>query len=256
MNVQRLLILDMDGVLVDVTESYRQTIIETVKQFTGVELTHKQIQTVKNRGGSNNDWDLSLELIRERGGAPEREEVIRAFQRIYLGENPSTFAQGGPSSRLAESGSREKPRDERQPNRNDGLIARERWLPRNGLLERLSQRFRLALFTGRERWEAQFTLSKFAPGVLFDPIVCMEDVQFEKPNPEGLLKIVEQVKPSERFYVGDVMDDCLAARAAAVPFIGVVSPENPLAAELEALFRERGAHAVVTDINELERVLP
>ena len=225
MNTQRLLILDMDGVLVDVTKSYRQTIIETVKQFTGVELTHKQIQAVKNRGGSNNDWDLSLELIRERGGAPEREEVIAAFQRIYLGEN------------------------------NDGLIARERWLPRNGLLERLSQRFRLALFTGRERWEAQFTLSKFAPGVLFDPIVGMEDVQFEKPNPEGLLKIIEQVKPSERFYVGDVMDDCLAARAAAVPFIGVVSPENPLAAELEALFRERGAHAVVTDINELERVL-
>ena len=252
MNMQRLLILDMDGVLVDVTESYRQTIIETVKQFTGVELTHKQIQAVKNRGGSNNDWDLSLELIRERGMSPAREDVIAAFQRIYLGENPSTFAQGGPS---ASSGSREKPRDEQQPNRNNGLIARERWLPRDGLLERLSARFRLALFTGRERWEAQFTLAKFAPGVLFDPIVGMEDVQFEKPNPEGLLKIVEQVKPSERFYVGDVMDDCLAAHAAAVPFIGVVSPENPLAAELEALFRKRGAHAVVPDINELEKVL-
>ena len=35
MTGQRLLIFDMDGVLVDVTESYRQTIIETVKQFTG-----------------------------------------------------------------------------------------------------------------------------------------------------------------------------------------------------------------------------
>lgn len=240
MTTQRLLILDMDGVLVDVTESYRQAIIETVRRFTGVEITHKEIQAAKNRGGSNNDWDLSLELIRERGGAPERGEVIAAFQRIYLGEDPSTFAQGG----------------EPQSNRNNGLIARERWLPCEGLLERLSQRFRLALFTGRERWEAQFTLSKFAPGVLFDPIVGMEDVQFEKPNPEGLLKIVEQVKAAERFYVGDVMDDCLAARAAAVPFIGVVSPQNPLAAELEALFRKGGARVVIPDINELERVLP
>ena len=119
MTGQRLLILDMDGVLVDVTESYRQTIIETVKHFTGRNIAHQEIQAVKNRGGSNNDWDLSLELIRERGGTPAREEVIEVFQRIYLGES------------------------------NNGLIARERWLPRDHLLERLSQRFRLALFTGR-----------------------------------------------------------------------------------------------------------
>jgi HAD superfamily phosphatase len=216
----------MDGVLVDVTESYRQTIIETVRHFAGVQITHQEIQAAKNRGGSNNDWDLSLELIRAHGAAPAREEVIAAFQRIYLGEN------------------------------NSGLIARERWLPRDGLLERLAARFRLALFTGRERWEAEFTLGKFAPGIRFDPIVGMEDVQFEKPHPEGLLKIVEQAKPSECFYVGDVTDDCLASRAAAVPFIGVVSPQNPLAAELEALFRQRGAQAVIPDINELERVLP
>ena len=262
MNAPRLLIFDMDGVLVDVTESYRQTIIETVRHFTGVEITHKEIQAAKNRGGSNNDWDLSLELVRERGGAPTREAVIRAFQRIYLGENPSTFApfgyaqgrQGGPFG-AAQDGERKSNR-EQQPNRNNGLIARERWLPRDHLLERLSQRFHFALFTGRERWEAQFTLAKFAPGIRFDPIVGMEDVQFEKPHPEGLLKIVEQVKPSELFYIGDVMDDCLAARAAAVPFIGVVAPQNPLAVELESLFRKGGAQAVVPDINELERVLP
>ena len=224
--MQRLLILDMDGVLVDVTESYRQTIIEAVKHFTGVEVTHTEIQAAKNRGGSNNDWDLTLEMVRERGGSPAREDVIAAFQRIYLGEN------------------------------NSGLIARERWLPRDGLLERLSQRFRLALFTGRERWEAEFTLSKFAPGVVFDPIVGMEDVQFEKPHPEGLLKIVNQVKPEEVYYIGDVMDDCRAARAAGVPFIGIVHPQNPLAADLEKLFWQEGARAVVFDINEVERVLP
>ena len=226
MNPQRLLILDMDGVLVDVTDSYRQTIIETVKHFTGVDITHQEIQAAKNRGGSNNDWDLTLALVRERGGSPARAEVIEVFQRLYLGEN------------------------------NNGLIARERWLPRDHLLERLSQRFRLALFTGRERWEAQFTLSKFAPGVVFDPIVGMEDVQFEKPHPEGLLKIVVQVKPAEVFYIGDVMDDCRAARAASVPFIGVVHPQNPLRTELEKLFRQEGVRVVISDINELERVLP
>ena len=226
MNRPSLLIFDMDGVLVDVTASYRETIRETVRQFTGISITHKEIQASKNRGGSNNDWELSLELIRERGVSPSREEVVAAFQRVYLGKD------------------------------NTGLISRERWLPREQLLERLALRFHLALFTGRERWEAQFTLSKFAPGILFDPLVGMEDVEFEKPHPEGILKILDRLKPEETFYVGDVMDDCLAARAASVPFIGVVSSDNPLAVELEALFREQGAMAVVADINELEQVLP
>lgn len=227
MKAQSLLIFDMDGVLVDVTDSYRQTTIEAVREFTGAAITNKEIQAAKNRGGgSNNDWDLTLELVRERGGAPAREKVIEVFQRIYLGENC------------------------------DGLISRERWLPQDHLLQRLSQRFRLALFTGRERWEALFTLSKFAPGVVFDPVVGMEDVQQEKPHPEGLLKIMEQVKPEQVFFIGDVMDDCRAARAAAVPFIGVVSPENPLREELERLFRQEGARAILSDINELEQVLP
>lgn len=222
----QLLIFDMDGVLVDVTDSYRQTVAATVRLFTGTEITNREIQALKNRGGSNNDWDLTLEIVQARGAHPTKQEVIDAFQKIYLGNN------------------------------YDGLIARERWLAQNGLFERLGRRFRFAMFTGRERWEASHTLSKFAPGVVFDPILGMEDVQREKPDPEGLLKIVERHKPQEAFYVGDVMDDCLAARAAQVQFIGVAGIENPLRAELEAIFRREGAWAVIPSINELESVLP
>ena len=163
-----LLIFDMDGVLVDVTDSYRQTVAETVKLFTGAEITNREIQELKNRGNSNNDWDLTLELVRAKGGTATKEEVVEAFQKIYLGNN------------------------------NDGLIARERWLPQNGLLEKLAGRFRLAMFTGRERWEAAFTLSKFAPGVVFDPIVGMEDVQREKPDPEGSAENPRSAKGSAK----------------------------------------------------------
>ena len=226
MSTQRLLIFDLDGVLVDVTDSYRRTIIETVKHFTRVEITHQEIQAAKNRGRANNDWDLALELARQKGVSPTREQVIAVFQRIYLGEN------------------------------NNGLIARERWLPRNGLLQQMSQRFRLALFTGRERWEAQFTLSKFAPDVVFDPIIGMEDVQREKPDPEGLQKIVQAVTSQQVFYVGDAVDDCRAARAAGVPFIGIAGPRSPLREELVRLFQQEGAQAVIADVNELEGALP
>ncbi len=222
----RLLIFDMDGVLVDVTDSYRRTIAETVKLFTGTEITNGEIQELKNRGHSNNDWDLTLEIVESLGRRTTKEQVIAEFQKIYLGNN------------------------------YDGLIARERWLPQNGLFERLAQRFRFAMFSGRERWEVLHTLGKFAPGAVFDPIVGMEDVKREKPDPEGLLKIVEQLAPEEVFYIGDVMDDCLAARAARVSFIGVVGDEIPMRAKLESLFREQGARAVIASVNELESVLP
>jgi len=32
---------------------------------------------------------------------------------------------------------------------DEGLIHRERWLPRNGMIERLREKYELAFFTGR-----------------------------------------------------------------------------------------------------------
>ena len=38
----RVLIFDMDGVLVDPTDSYRQTLIDTVAHFSGKQLTQER----------------------------------------------------------------------------------------------------------------------------------------------------------------------------------------------------------------------
>lgn len=222
----RLLIFDMDGVLVDVTDSYRSAIIASVKEICGAEVSQAEIQRYKNRGNSNNDWDLTLEIAHAHGSAISRDEVIAIFQRIYLGENCT------------------------------GMISRERWVPRPGLLERLAGRFRFALFTGRESWEAKFTLGKFVPQITFDPVIGMHEVAREKPDPEGMLRILSTVEPSEVFYIGDVMDDFRAAQAAGVPFIGVVKPGNGVRDELGEWFRRQGARAVISDVNELESVLP
>ena len=43
----RLLVFDMDGVLVDVTESYRETIQRTVEHFTGRRISRPEIQDWK-----------------------------------------------------------------------------------------------------------------------------------------------------------------------------------------------------------------
>ena len=219
-----LLIFDMDGVLVDVTESYRETIARTVARFTGVEIPRSRIQDYKNQSGFNDDWELTHHIIREAGVDAPFEGVRECFQRVFLG------------------------------NGGDGLILRERWMARPGALEKLSERFRLAVFTGRPREEADITLNRFAGGLAFDPVVGMYDVEKRKPHPEGLLKILGGDGAGPAYYIGDSVDDARCARAAGVPFIGIAAPSNPAYLDLVFLFQEEKAYAIVDDINYLEDV--
>jgi len=222
-----LLVFDMDGVLVDVTESYRATIAQTVEHFTGVRVTRERIQEYKNRGGFNDDWELSHHIIREAGVETDFETVKAHFQQLFRGKR-------------------------------SGLILKEKWVARPGVLEKLNERFRFALFTGRPREEARFTLDRFAPEMIFDPFVGRQDVERQKPHPDGLLRIVGQaVSPANPvFYIGDTVDDARAARAAGVPFIGIAAPSNPFYIDLVFLFQGENAYAIVDDINYLEEVFP
>jgi HAD superfamily phosphatase len=210
-----LLVFDMDGVLVDVTESYRETIAQTVERFTGTKPSNQQIQEHKNEGGFNDDWQLSHHMVKAGGADVAFEDVKDYFQEIFLG----------------------------------GLMQREKWVARPGTLEKLSQSFDFAVFTGRPKIEAHMTLDRFAPGLKFDPVIGMEDVINRKPAPDGLLRCA-----SAAYYVGDSIDDARCARAAKVPFIGIAAPSNPLYIDLVFLFQAEGAYAIVDDINYLDEV--
>ena len=123
------------------------------------------------------------------------------------------------------------------------------------MLERLSQRFGIALFTGRLKDEAEITLKRFAPGIVFDPMLCAEHVAKSKPAPDGLLDI-QRLKPGAKlWYVGDTVDDARSARAAGVPFIGIAAQNHSTRAEILRLFDEEKAIAVVENVNEIEGVL-
>lgn len=234
-----LLIFDMDGVLVDVTESYRAAIQATVKHFTGDEPTREEIQDWKNRGGWNDDWQLSTRLIHERGGTTPYDEVVDYFQQIFHG-------QAIPTGHAAISRVSSTP--------PDALILRERWLATGGLFDRLDATHHLAVFTGRLRWEANMTLDRFLPG-RFAPVVGLDDVAQAKPHPEGIQKICSTVPHGKCWYIGDTVDDARAAAAARVPFIGIAARGNPRYDELVALLRAEGAIAVLDDINSLESAL-
>ena len=219
-----LIVFDMDGVLVDVSESYRAAIQATVLHFTGTEPTNDEVQVWKNRGGFNDDWKLSHRMIQELGEEVAYDDVVSRFQQIFLGDD------------------------------NNGLILRERWLAGEGLFDRLAAHHILAIFTGRLGWEAQLTLDRFAKTV-FHPVVGVDHVSNAKPHPEGLHKIRAAVPHRKVWYLGDTVDDARASRAAGVPFIGIASPSAPRHAELVQLLRDEGAVAVLDDINSLEVAL-
>ncbi len=219
-----LLIFDMDGVLVEVTASYRAAIQATVQHYTGYAPGNDEIQTWKNRGGYNDDWKLSHEMIRERGICVTFPAVVDTFQELFLGDG------------------------------TNGLILKEEWVAEPGLFERLRESYHLAVFTGRYYDEAMLTANRFAPG-LFPHVIGADMVAQTKPHPEGIFKIRQAVEHQKCWYIGDTVDDARAGKAAGVPFIGIAAPSNPRHAEVVELLRAEGAVAVLDDINSLEAVL-
>lgn len=224
--MDKIVVFDMDGVLAEVTESYRQAIVETVEHFTGKRIERDSIQDYKNRGGWNNDWALSQKIASDLGVDVPYDTVVDYFNKIFIG-----------------------------PNHGDGLIQRESWFPQDGMLERLNQRYGLALFTGRLQYEADITLKRFAPALKFDPMVCAEHVTKAKPAPDGLLDIQRARPGAQLWYVGDTVDDARSARAANVPFIGIASKHHSTRDEILRLFDEEKAIAVIENVNEIEGVL-
>jgi HAD superfamily phosphatase len=215
----------MDGVLAEVTESYRESIVQTVEHFTGRRIERDLIQDYKNQGGWNNDWALSQRISADLGVEVPYDTVVDYFNQVFIGTN------------------------------GNGLIQREQWFPKPGLLDRLRQRFGLAIFTGRLQYEAEITLKRFAPDCAFDPLLCAEHVAKSKPAPDGLLAIQRMKRGRKLWYVGDTVDDARSARAAGVPFIGVVSTGHSRRNEILRLFQEEKAVAVIENVNEIEGAL-
>ena len=220
-----LIIFDMDGVLVDVTESYRESIVQTVKHFTGKQVSRETIQDFKNQGGLNDDWKLSHHIITQAGHQIEFETVRDHFQKIFLG------------------------------NGTDGMILREQWVAQQGAFEALAAKYKFAVFTGRPKSDAQITLDRFGAGLIFDPVIGMYEVENHKPHPEGLLRIVADNPGRKVYYVGDTVDDARCARAAKVPFIGIAAPSNTRYIDLVFLFQDENVMAIIDNINYLAEVL-
>jgi HAD superfamily phosphatase len=219
-----ILIFDVDGVLVDVRGTYWRSALETVKHLTGKRVTYAELHQWKSKPGFNDDWNMTAAWATSLGRPTTYEQAQTAFNNFYWGINGKL-----------------------------GNVRNEKLLVSPAQIERWQKRYELNLFTGRNRREFSHTFDNWPSTNRFNKIITMDDVHNIKPHPEGLHKILGKRDPASALYLGDNIDDALAARDAGVPFMAIIAPHEHGYRARAARFRELGAIALLpraTDLNE------
>ncbi len=223
----QILIFDVDGVLVDVRGTYWRSALETVRYLSGKRVTSKELHAWKSRPGYNDDWKMTADWVTQLGRPTTYKEARAAFNRFYWGTN------GKP-----------------------GNVCNEKLNVTPKQIEGWAGRLELNIFTGRTRREFSYTFDPWPGAKHFRMVVTMDDVARRKPYPDGLFKILGKRDPATAIYLGDNIDDALAARAAGVAFLAILPRNAYDYRKRAARFRELGALALLSRVTELHRWLP
>jgi HAD superfamily hydrolase (TIGR01548 family) len=216
------ILFDLDGTLVDESVSYREAIRLTAAYILRQTVTSAEVEDIKLMPGFNNDWDATWGLIGHRLHGrvlvPDRaDRDSQAFRRMQ-----SVFQTYYLGDRLwREMSEAEPPFSWSQP-----LILRETPLVDPRTLELLSA-CRLGIVTSRPRVEALMAVRQHGLDRFFDSeaIVAASDAAFEKPHPAPLHELVGRLGCARPVFVGDTVNDALAAFAAGMPFLQVGEKE-------------------------------
>lgn len=222
----QMLIFDIDGVLIDVRGTYWRSALQTVRHLSGKHVTYADLHKWKSKPGHNDDWRMTANWVTSLGRPTSYDQARVAFEKFYWG------ADGKP-----------------------GNVQNEKFVIAPRQLERWASRYELNLFTGRTRREFAFTFDRWPHTSHFRMVVTMDDVKHGKPHPEGLLKILGKRDPATAIYVGDNIDDALAARGAAVPFLAILPVGAHGYRQRAANFNKLGALALLSRATDLNRWL-
>ncbi|SIQ71465.1 haloacid dehalogenase superfamily, subfamily IA hydrolase, TIGR01548 [Haladaptatus litoreus] len=281
-------VLDIDGVLVDVADSYRRAIIESVSRVYDDTIPKPDIQAFKDAGGFNNDWELTyavaLYVLAERegldqtigeftdriaetgGGLDGAERVVadalpederkRVFDQWNREELHAVFQQLYLGAELyAELEGAEPTLDTR------GYINDEPVLVEPETIANLTENYPVGIVTGRPSAEADIALSRAELDVADDHRFTMDDWKEGKPHPHALLTLAERFDAERVVFVGDTLDDVRTATNAADAdssreYFGIGVLTGGLTGEEgKRKYEENGSEAVIDSINDLPELL-
>lgn len=235
-------VLDIDGVLVDVADSYRRAIVESVEAVYDRTIRKADIQEFKDAGGFNNDWELTYAValyvlateegygdsiaaftdkigaagggleaaetvVRESIGARAAQRVTEQWDRSRLRDVFQQLYLGDELYRGLEDG---KPDLERE---TPGFIHDEPVLLEPEARDRLLDRYDVGVLTGRPEAEAEIALDRVGLGdaIPADHRFTMDDWKEGKPNPRALRILAERFDADSVVFVGDTLDDVRTA---------------------------------------------
>lgn len=216
------MIFDVDGVLVDVRLSFWLSALETVKFLTGKRATWSELHKWKAMPGNNDDWNMVARWATALGRPTTYAQARDAFQPFYWGKNGTV-----------------------------GNVRKEKMTVTANQIGKWAKRFELNLFTGRTRKEFAYTFGYWPATRHFRMVITMDDAP-KKPRPDGLLKILDGREPGQALYIGDNVDDALAAQAAGVPFMAILPTGTFGYRKRAARFRDLGARALLPRATALD----
>ena len=231
-------VLDIDGVLVDVADSYRRAIVESIDRVYGDTIERAAVQQFKDAGGFNNDWELTYaaalfvlagresavsdlaaftDAIAERGGGldaaeavvhdllddPAEKRVFDFWDRDQLRDVFQALYLGTDLYRDIEGGE--------PPFAAPGYIHDEPLLVDDETLSALQDRFAVGVVTGRPAAEADIALERVGLDLPAEHRFTMDDWEEGKPHPAALRTLAERFDAERVAFAGDTLDDVATA---------------------------------------------
>lgn len=219
-----LLVFDNDGVLRDESASYQRCVVETVAFFDkGIPATEQEL--IESMKQSNNDWERTHKILRQRKINIDFNRVKGHFQDLYLG----------------------KDRD------FTGYINDEPWLADNSLLGRLAKNHTLAIISGSPRKEIKYTLKKNGALGYFSLILGMHNCAGKK---DGIEKVIAHFNPEEIFFCDDrpsPIEQVVSIEQSKIHVFGILPPQN-YNGWYEVL-KDAGAEEVFANVKEYCRYI-
>ena len=194
---RRLLVLDVDGVMIDADRSFAEAVARSLKELAPRQpWSDDDFLAFKRVGGFNNDFRLTAGAL----ALAERGEMDRLRQAEGIGfpDLEARIQALEPTCQAVVQRHYATTKDLEQP-----LIARPE-------LEGLG--VDVAVFTGRppEEWAMAIEVLGFEL-----PAVTDSAPHLRKPKPDGLLQLADMFRAQEVLFVGDTRDDAACLREAA-----------------------------------------